>query len=341
MLQIRQNSRSAPLVSHPGPAPPPLVWNDDGDIEPGVAHTSRWTAAMRAMENEGPNPLIQDPLARAFAGDCACEKWKMEMALLHAREPKAKSHIAIRARALDDLVMEEIEGMLGSAKIQIVSLGAGMCTRPWRLESTETDLVWFEVDRPDSVRLKVATAEKQPKPSGNYSAIGLDFSDAGASLSASLLERGFDVNAPTIFVMEGLLYYLWLRDIECLADEIRELVKGKARLVMSVINDGFYEEIKSPNAQTVQKYPGQAELGELFHSSWEGGIQEAFEGAGWLLSSVISREEYAEKHLGVQMMNYEFPDRQTSTEYIIVMQCYPNDGVINYLLGAMGLEVSC
>merc|ERR1711990_524856 len=98
---------------------------------------------------------------------------------------------------------------------------------------------------------------------------------------------------------------------------------------MTVINEGFYQELKTPNQATMQKYPGTSEVGTLFHSSWEGGIRKAFLEAGFSLVSVISREDYAEKHLGVEMINYTFPDRRKSTEYIIVMKRRSSEHICN------------
>lgn len=211
--------------------------------------------------------------------------------------------------------------MLPADVVQVVSLGAGMCTRPWRLAAPDCEVVWFEVDRPDSMRLKKATADRQPiKPSvGSYCTIGLDFEDPTASLTAALEEHNFDPAAPTIFVMEGLLPYLEVSDVEALAEEINELCEGKVSLVMTVINDGFLRELKNPSVATQQKYPGTSEVSCLFHTSWQDGIKEAFQTAGWKLASIVSREDYAEQQLGVEMINYSFPDRRTSTEYIIVM----------------------
>ena len=45
------------------------------------------------------------------------------------------------------------------ARLQVVNLGAGMCTRAWRLNLPE-GVKWFEVDRSDvlSAKWKVLTA---------------------------------------------------------------------------------------------------------------------------------------------------------------------------------------
>jgi methyltransferase (TIGR00027 family) len=313
------------------------VWADETEIDAGVAHTARWTAAMRAMEHSLPNALFSDPLARAFAGESSIDKWSQEMQAMHDREPDKKSHIAIRARAIDDVFAEELEGMLPADFVQVVSLGAGMCTRPWRIVAPETDVIWFEVDRPDSMRLKASiTARQDIRPSvSTYCQIGVDFSNPEASLTASLEEYNFDKRAPTIFIMEGVLPYLTVQENEELVEEINELCQGKVRLIMTVINNGFLHELKNPSLEEQQRHPGTQEVATLFHTSWEDGIEDIFAGGGWSLDSIISREDYAKEYLGVEMLTYTFPDRRTSTEYIVVWR--RNKGVIGYLRDAVGL----
>lgn len=261
------------------------------------------------------------------------------MRSLCTAQPDGRSHIAIRTRALDDLVAEEMEAMLPSDLIQVVSLGAGMCTRPWRLPAPDAEVVWFEVDRPDSMRLKTALAAKQGvQPSvGSYRAIGIDFSDPSASLTRGLEENGFDPQAATIFVMEGMLPYLEYSDVEQLAEELNELAEGKVRIVMTMINEGFLQELHHPTQATQQKYPGTNEVGTLFASSWEGGVQTIFEDAGWSLESIISREDYAKKNLGVEMLFYTFPDRRTATEWIILMR-RPETGFLGFLHESLGIR---
>jgi len=317
------------------------VWAGDTALEDGVGHTARWTAAMRAIEQQQPNPIIDDPLAHAFAGQSALDKWGPEMANMHAREPGKKSHIAIRARACDDVIYEEIDAMLPAEFVQVVSLGAGFCTRPWRLSCPETDLRWFEVDRPDSMALKEKIAKAQPRGPNvsKYCHIGIDFSSPDASLTQSLEQYGFDKTAPTVFVMEGLLPYLTLEDISDLAQEIDELCQDRVQIVMTVINKGFLSEIKNPSYEETRTHPGTTQVATLFHTCWEEGIRTCFEDAGWSLVSCIAREDYATQYLGVEMLNYKFPMRSISTEYIIVMK-RRQSGLLGFLENLLGIP-SC
>jgi methyltransferase (TIGR00027 family) len=215
---------------------------------------------------------------------------------------------------------EELENMTPANMIQVVNLGAGMCTRSWRLPEVDADLIWFEVDRPDSVHLKqqiIRENKIQPGVNAFYS-IGVDFNEPNASLTQALEEHGFDSELPTIFVMEGFLPYLTVEEIEELASEIDELVTGPTCLVMTQLSDSMLYELKNPTEELKKKYPGTDEVAPLFQSSWESGTEQAFLNAGWQTTFVMSREEYGREYLGVEMLDSNFPVQPTSTEHVIV-----------------------
>jgi len=332
------------VLQHPPSAPvyAPNLWapEDPEDIEPGVAHTARWTAAMRAIESERPDALFRDPLAGVLAGQSSVRGWKAEMEACITSQPHSRSHIAIRCRALDDLIIQEIEDMAPAEPVQVVSLGAGMCTRPWRLPIPEA--IWFEVDLPDIIRVKNRIIREQQAVAtvGEYIAIGVDFSDDTVSLSQTLEAHGYDPALPTVFVMEGLLYFLHLKDLQEMALEMQELMgarqtAGLARIILTCINDGFLAQLRGPmphgdkrkmeELQNPRQFPHvtQPEVDPLFKSCWESGCKEIFEDVGWSVVSKISREEYGLKKLHVPMLLFGFPDPKTATEYFIVMHRKP------------------
>lgn len=302
------------------------LWDleDPADIEPGVAHTARWTAAMRAIEHERPDALFKDPLASIFAGPASINQWKTEMRGSMVNQPNSRSHIAIRCRGVDDLIMEEILDMAPDAPIQVVSIGAGMCTRPWRLSLPKA--TWYEVDRPDLIRLKTKLVRQhQVIPSvGGYVAIGEDLSDQTVSLAKTLEAHGFRARLPTLFVMEGMLYYLSDEDLEEMASEIQDLMGGgQCRIVMTCINESFLSQLLATPLGASRQYTGAGEEVPLFQSCWEPGCKQIFENAGWHVVSKISREDYGLQKLQVSQLFFGFPDPKTATEYLIVMRKKP------------------
>jgi methyltransferase (TIGR00027 family) len=295
--------------------------NNRDDVEPGVARTAQWAAAMRALEYERADSLIIDPLASLFAGDSAIEQLRLELEGMLKAQPEAHSHIAVRCRAFDDLLQEAFEELQPAEAIQVVNIGAGMCTRAWRLQELDGScIMWYEVDLPSTSSLKGQMMTRKGVMDASVDAfytIGMDFSDPRASLAHGLEQCGFDCSAPTVFILEGFLMYLDYERIWKLASEIAELTEGPTRLLLSCINDGFLEELTNPN--TEQCLPGKESLLGLFFSSWEDGTREAFEEAGWIEDFIMSREGYARKYLHVPMLSSGFPDPARSTEYVITM----------------------
>ena len=104
-----------------------------------VSDTALMTAACRAMETERPDGLIRDPFAAQLAGDRG-----MAIARALDRLDMMCFGIGIRSRFLDQLVLDTVSAH-GIATV--LSVGAGLDTRPWRLELPAT-LRWIEVDFP-------------------------------------------------------------------------------------------------------------------------------------------------------------------------------------------------
>jgi O-methyltransferase involved in polyketide biosynthesis len=110
--------------------------------------------------------------------------------------------------------------------LQVVLLGSGMDTRPWRLD-LPPGIAWFEVDRHDVLAAKraelsrsgvqftaVDTAAADNSSSGtetqlraaSWSCAAVDLQVSG--WSAALVAAGLDPRVPTAWLAEGLLYYL-------------------------------------------------------------------------------------------------------------------------------------
>uniref|UniRef100_A0A383VJH4 S-adenosyl-L-methionine-dependent methyltransferase n=1 Tax=Tetradesmus obliquus TaxID=3088 RepID=A0A383VJH4_TETOB len=144
-------------------------------------------------------------------------------------------------RCLQPLLQHVAEHGLPSCK-QVVLLGSGMDTRPWRL-ALPPGIAWFEVDRHDVLAAKRAelsrsgvkfTAAAAPSSSsssssstggsagtelraGSWSCAAVDLQVPG--WTAELLAAGLDPQAPTAWLAEGLLYYL---DPSCVGGMLQE-----------------------------------------------------------------------------------------------------------------------
>jgi methyltransferase (TIGR00027 family) len=160
-----------------------------------VEATARWTAAVRAAEDERPDRLFADPWAAALAG-------AQGAAWLAGRPPGSTDPIAIRSRYFDDW----LRGVAVDGPVrQVVLLAAGLDTRAWRMPwPFGTSL--FEVDLGPVLEWKAGVmGEAQAAPSCERREVRADL---GEDWPAALVEAGFDDAAPAVWLAEGVLFYL-------------------------------------------------------------------------------------------------------------------------------------
>jgi methyltransferase (TIGR00027 family) len=177
-----------------------------------VSETALWVAMGRAHEKDHPKPLYRDPLALKLAG----ERGKQ----IVAQFPKARMMMicwmmALRTRVIDDLV----EHAVSSGVDTILNLGAGLDTRPYRLNLPEC-LLWIEVDYPNIISLKESRLARE-RPACKLVRIPCDLTDFDAR--EQLFSTVSDVAKRGLVLTEGVIPYLTETDVGALADELRSL----------------------------------------------------------------------------------------------------------------------
>ena len=168
-----------------------------------VSDTALMTAACRAMETERPDGLIRDPFAAQLAGERG-----MAIACALIGLERMCFGIGIRSRFLDELLLDTISAH-GIATV--LSVGAGLDTRPWRLELPAT-MRWIEVDFPDMLDYKDAIMAAAA-PKCRRERLSADINDASGRESVFAAAG----DGPTLMITEGLLMYLPAATIEALA----------------------------------------------------------------------------------------------------------------------------
>lgn len=167
-----------------------------------VSDTALMAAACRALETARADGLVRDPFAERLAGPRGD-------AILHGITGWQLMcfGIGVRTRFLDDLVIETI----ARESIEVVlSVGAGLDTRPWRLE-LPPDLRWIEADFPEMLDYKTrAMAGEKPKCRLERVAADVTRPAQRAALFAA-------AGVPTLMITEGLLMYLAGAAVEALA----------------------------------------------------------------------------------------------------------------------------
>lgn len=164
-----------------------------------VAYWRSLETARSSLQNAPSPSLIQDDFATILVDKLASNE-NLQQYKSSPFLPIGINCLAIRTRVIDDWLLE-------GQQRQIVNLGAGMCTRPYRLNLNESTVV-YEVDDPSLLRAKrqvLRDAGHEPKVTVVHVAGDVT---AMNQLKESLIESGFDPSLPTDWIAEGLLEYL-------------------------------------------------------------------------------------------------------------------------------------
>ncbi len=117
-------------------------------------------------------------------------------------------HLALRTAAIDAAVAEAVAPTSANAvaPTQLVLLGVGLDSRPWRLPGLQATRV-FEVDHPATAAWRRGRADALGPPKCRERIeVVVDF--ARDDLRERLRSHGFDPGAPSVFVWEGVTMYL-------------------------------------------------------------------------------------------------------------------------------------
>ncbi|WP_028981596.1 class I SAM-dependent methyltransferase [Sporocytophaga myxococcoides] len=167
-------------------------------------------AALRAATAKEEDILIQceDYLAKFFIGfkyrliTSIKPQWLLQK-IIEAMSPGSYCFAIIRTKFFDEILLKEISGDIE----QVVILGAGYDTRGIRFKIHLKKIKVFEVDFPGTQRNKRKKLVHLPEeiPS-NIHFIPLDFNER--PFHEALMEAGFSKNKRTLFLWEGVSYYL-------------------------------------------------------------------------------------------------------------------------------------
>ncbi|MCL4561583.1 MAG: class I SAM-dependent methyltransferase [Chloroflexi bacterium] len=167
--------------------------------------TAEGIAFARAFESRKPpgERVCFDPYARFFVSPWLGFISRLFMSYAQRRSPGVFDFLVVRARTIDDYLQACLEAGLE----QLVILGAGFDSRPYRFDALKQGIKVFEVDHPATQRIKLEKLTKifgKLPPHVAYASV--DF--ATQSLEQRLKESGYDPGLKTLFIWEGVTQYL-------------------------------------------------------------------------------------------------------------------------------------
>lgn len=247
-----------------------------------VSQTAQIIAAKRAIDSELPNPLLHDPYARLLSGgecDRLLEKWQRvavgQGLSLQEVITKRTRYVVVRTLFFDQFLK-------ASDSRQIVVLGAGLDTRPFRLQWPAQVNV-YEIDCPEVLDFKSDRLQIH-QPNCRLHWIGADLSDIH-TWTTKLFEAGFTPNMPTIWLAEGVLMYLESTTIHNLMQQITHLSAGGSTLGFDAVSQ------KSIEASAIARSKNKGRV--VRHWQWGTDNPTDFlRRYGWFADQVILPQDY-------------------------------------------------
>jgi methyltransferase (TIGR00027 family) len=140
--------------------------------------------------------------------------------------PGISVHNATRKRWIEDQARQA----LAAGCTQVVVLGAGYDTLAYRLHRQLPQVRWWEIDHPATQGRKRTALARHGGVQGNLTLLPVDFTRQ--TLAATLQKTpGYDRNALTLFIVEGVLMYLSEQDVVQLLRTVQAFSGPQSRLV--------------------------------------------------------------------------------------------------------------
>jgi methyltransferase (TIGR00027 family) len=212
--------------------------------------TARWTAGVRARESARADRLFEDPWAEALVGKEGAE-W------LAQRPEDSTIPMAIRTRFFDDFLLDVSRR---HAIRQVVLMAAGLDTRAFRLDWPAGTYL-FELDQPEVLQYKegvLHTAGAQPACQRQ-----LIEADLTSPWQEKLLGGNFDAQLPSVWLLEGFLFYLPSQSITQVLDGVSGLAVPGSWMGFDIINGAMLTSTWTRSWVEMQASMGAPWIGTL------------------------------------------------------------------------------
>ena len=207
-----------------------------------VAKTSLLTAALRAGETTRPDRLYADPYAARLAAGVGPNLFGTVATATTERRtgpepdagrrlPNTVDYNAIRTRFFDEYLLASVAEL---HPVQVVLVAAGMDTRAYRLP-WPAPVEIFELDRPAVLVVKEAALGAEELPATvTRRPVAVDLVAPG--WERALVEAGYDPARPSVWLLEGLLYYIEEDQVRRLLHTVRTVTAPGSRVAGDLVN---------------------------------------------------------------------------------------------------------
>jgi len=263
-------------------------------VEGGVGLTALMVAAARAIETHRHDSLAQDIYAEHFVlAAPASAGWPVRMQQVPDGEAnplwgRFARYFGLRTRVLDDFLLQSVHP---DAR-QVVLLGAGLDSRAFRLD-WPPGCVIFEIDREGVLAFKhEVLGGLSATPKAARIPIPVDLS---ADWVGALTDAGFDPAAPSVWLAEGLLFYLPNAAETYLIDTVDRLSASGSALAFEVKVEKDLLEYRNSPIYTSTKHQIGIDLLNLFDGEPRPDSAADLARKGWS-TSVLTPFDFTQRH---------------------------------------------
>ena len=259
-----------------------------------VGATATMVAASRAVASQGPNALLDDPLAdplvRAVGSDPFIRIIDGEIDFeddpVFNRKARTEQ-MAVRTRFFDNF----FTAATGDGARQAVILASGLDTRAYRLRWPAGTVV-YEIDQPQVIAFKTNTlADLGAASTAERRTISIDLRE---DWPAALREGGFDVTQPTAWSAEGLLPYLPPDAQDRLFDNITELSVPGSRVatefVPGIIDFDADRVRETISSSFLRDHDIDVDMPSLVYAGQRNHVADYLRAKGWDVEGVTRAE---------------------------------------------------
>ena len=275
-----------------------------------VGATATMVAASRAVASQGPDALLDDPLADPLVRAVGLDPFvriidgeiDFEDDPLFNRKARAQQ-ITVRTRFFDNF----FTSATNDGVRQAVILASGLDTRAYRLRWPAGTVV-YEIDQPQVIAFKTDTlAGLGAVPTAERRAISIDLRE---DWPTALREGGFDVTQPTAWSAEGLLPYLPPEAQDRLFDNITALSAPGSRLATEHVPDpnAFSDERLQRISERWQRFGFDLNAADLFYRGERSVVVDYLTTHGWQVTAHPAKELYAQN-------GFEFPKDEMAATF--------------------------
>lgn len=264
-----------------------------------ATRTALGTMLLAAIEDNFPpeRGLLRDALAEStlppgmrMVARATRAAWSREWLLrrLEREHPGTWAGIACRKRCIDELLVTALDAGVGA----VVSLGAGLDTRAYRLG--RPGVAYYEVDLPVNIARKRAWCERRlggPPPEVQLVPVDFDRQDLGAALAS----HGLRMDAPVLFIWEGVTQYLQETGVRATFESLARASAG-SRLVLSYVLRDFISGADDHGLPGL--YRRLVVQQRLWHFGWQPDEVAPFlAGYGWRVAEQIGAPEFMARYV--------------------------------------------